>query len=114
MRALPSKAADQGAAHELWLGGGGSKGSRRKSGAVPATVKPSPSAKSGTCLGPSSVSSAGTSRGAWASLQSCGASLRDDRFVNGENPCPHCPSTPIKSSSPLRVRPRKRRKHLRA
>src|SRR5438270_9657666 len=91
MRALPSKAADQGAAHERWLGGGGSKGSRRKSGAVPATVKPSPSAKSGTCLGPSSVSSAGTSRGAWASLQSCGASLRDDRFVNGENSMPALP-----------------------
>src|SRR5947207_12646718 len=77
-------------------GGGGSKGSRRESGAVPATVKPMgsriPEAKSGTCLGPSSVSSAGSSRGAWASLQSCGASLCDDRFVNGED---HMPALPI-------------------
>src|SRR5437868_10745593 len=72
--------------------GGGSKGSRRKSGAVPATVNPGEGrGKSGTCLGPSSVSSAGSSRGAWASLSSGGASLCDDRLVNRRISMPALP-----------------------
>ena len=49
-------------------------------------------AKSGTCPGPSSVSSAGTSRGAWATLPSRRRSLCDDRFVNRRI---HMPALPI-------------------
>jgi vitamin B12 transporter len=48
-------------------------------------------AKPGTCLDRSSVSSAGTSRGAWATLPLGGASLCDDKFVNRRIAMPALP-----------------------
>ena len=48
--------------------------------------------KSGTCLDPSSVSSAGTSRGAWAMLREAADPSATAMFVNGEV---HMPALPV-------------------
>jgi len=67
MPALPSKAADQGAAHRCKSDRGRFKGKPAKIRRCARNCERQPRlAKSGTCLGPSSVSSAGSSRGAWA------------------------------------------------
>ncbi len=90
-------AADQGAAHwPFRLGGGGSKGSRRKSGAVPATVKPIRSGGGEVRNLPWSVVRfpAGTSRGAWARLPQGGDPSVTTRIVNRRMPMPALPVDP--------------------